>query len=519
MMPMRPYVEVERFFELKEALDNDDDSLTVVKDYELTHFTDIFRDGTLRNFSAFQRSKEFCIIVLLWNLSLTLSGLKDFLFQSLWPFQLLVAPSTSKPDNAREAVCTYTPRSVASLLVDGYPHMLMEIESHSDGYDRFRVLLQAACLVRLSNALCHTKKNPFIITAISIDSNFLATRYLVWQPENYGTDVHYSSEQFDLGDAHGAFDFVFQLYNLAACANMQHKYLRSKEAIIAATQRSKDLPSITSYNRGRGYKRGRDDDDESDDGQRSPKRSKNNGGANESMTGMDEVIVDAGYRVIGGKLGSVLPLSESMREGWSPSNRSFVFKLVGRESDELKILEYLKEYRGSEHHFIELHEVISDGLDNIIVLPRLTPLSDALRRLDKSVLATVPQQFLEGVAFMHRHNVAHLDLKTDNIVIERSGPSGRLTAYIIDFNCSMMVEGVETTIKDMYGTPGWMAPEVSATRSYSPILADRWACGNVLLQLGNHLKLSVELKKLSRELMSTDPRSRPVLLCSGIVPP
>ncbi|KAF8494250.1 kinase-like domain-containing protein [Gautieria morchelliformis] len=518
MMQMRPYVDVEKFFELKEALENDD-PLTVVKDDELTHFTDIFRDGKLHNFSAFQRSKEPCINVLLWDLSLALSGLNNFLFQSLWPFQLLVAPSTPKPDNAREEVCTYTPRSVASLLVDGYPHMLMEIVSHSDGYDRFRVLLQAACLVRLSNALRYTKKDPFIITAICIDSNFFATRYLVWQPENYGTDVHYSREQFDLEDAHGAFDFVFQLYNLAACANMQHKYLRSKDVISAATQQSKDLPSITSYNRRRGYKRGRGDDDENDDGQRSPKRSKNNGGAYGSMTWMDEVIVDAGYEVVGGNLGSLLPLSKRMREGWSPSNRFFVFKLVERKSDELEILEYLKKHRGSEHHLIELHEVISDGLDDIIVLPRLTPLSDALRRLDKSALATVPQQFLEGVAFMHRHNVAHLDLKTDNIVIGQSDPSGRLTAYIIDFDCSMMVEGVETTIKDMYGTPGWMAPEVSATRSYSPILADRWACGNVLLQLGNRLKLSVGLKKFSRELMSTDPRSRPVLPCSGIVPP
>ncbi|KAF8508204.1 kinase-like domain-containing protein, partial [Gautieria morchelliformis] len=460
-----------------------DDPLTVVKDDELAHFTDIFRDGKLRNFSAFQRSKEPCIHALLWDL-----------------------------------MCTYTRRSDASLLVDGYPHMLMEIQSRSDGYDCYRMLLQAACLVHLSNALRHTNKDPFIITAIYIDSEFLATRYLVWQPENHRTDVHYSSEQFDLENAHEAFEFVFQLYNLAACANMQGKCLPRKNRIKLATQRL-DHPSIRAYIRQKHHKRGRGDDDKNDDGQRSPKRSKNDGGANESMTWMtwmDEVIVDAGYEVVGGNLGSLLPLSKRMREGWSPSNMFFVFKLVERKSDELEILKYLKKHRGSDHHIIELHEVISDGLDNIIVLPRLTPLSEALRRLDKSALATVPQQFLEGVAFMHQHNVAHLDLKTDNIVIEQSGPSGRLTAYIIDFDCSMMVEGVETTIKDMYGTPGWMAPEVSATRSYSPILADRWACGNVLLRLGNHLKLSVELKKLSRELMCTDPRSRPVLPRSGI---
>ncbi|KAF8494270.1 hypothetical protein JB92DRAFT_2818527 [Gautieria morchelliformis] len=515
MMQMGDYVQVERFFELKEASENDDPH-TVVQDDEMTHFTDIFRDEKLRNLSGFQRSKEPCIHALLWNLTLALSGRNSFLFQWSWPFQLAVS---KLDDNAREKVSTYTPRSDASLLVDGYPHMLMEIMSRPDECDCFRMLLQAACLVRLSNALRRTKKDPFIMTAIYIDSKFYATRYLLWQPENHGTDVRYTSEEFNLGNAQRAFDFVFQLYNLAACTDMQHNYLRSKLDIKAATLRFKDLPSLTAHNRQKSHKRGRGDDNKDEDGQPSPKRSKKAGDANESMAWVDEVIVNAGYEVVGGKLGSSLPLSKRMREGRSSNNMFFVFKLVERKSDELEILKYLKKHRGSDHHIIELHEVISDGLDNIIVLPRLTPLSEALRRLNKFALATVPQQFLEGVQFMHQHNVAHLDLKTDNIVIEQSGPSGRLTAYIIDFDCSMMVEGVETTIKDMYGTPGWMAPEVSATRSYSPILADRWACGNVLLQLGNHLKLSVGLEKFSRELMSTDPRSRPVLPFSGIVPP
>jgi serine/threonine protein kinase len=47
------------------------------------------------------------------------------------------------------------------------------------------------------------------------------------------------------------------------------------------------------------------------------------------------------------------------------------------------------------------------------------------------------QQFLEGVQFMHRHLVARLDLKPDNIVIRAAARRERL--LIIDFRISVQV--------------------------------------------------------------------------------
>ncbi|KAF8508923.1 hypothetical protein JB92DRAFT_566722 [Gautieria morchelliformis] len=78
MLQMRAYLVVERFFELKKASENDD-PLTVVKEVELKHFTDILHDGIRHDLSAFQRTKELGMAVLLWNLTLALSKPNNFL--------------------------------------------------------------------------------------------------------------------------------------------------------------------------------------------------------------------------------------------------------------------------------------------------------------------------------------------------------------------------------------------------------------------------------------------------------
>ncbi|KAI0298015.1 kinase-like domain-containing protein, partial [Multifurca ochricompacta] len=95
-------------------------------------------------------------------------------------------------------------------------------------------------------------------------------------------------------------------------------------------------------------------------------------------------------------------------------------------------------------------------------------------------------QFLEGVAFMHEHKVAHLDLKPNNLVVAFHDQSSTRWLSIIDFGISVFVEGEETEVNGYRGTPSssWVAPEVGSEdgprRSYSAILADRWACGRMI---------------------------------------
>jgi len=47
----------------------------------------------------------------------------------------------------------------------------------------------------------------------------------------------------------------------------------------------------------------------------------------------------------------------------------------------------------------------------------------------------------------------------------------------------MQVKGGDEEVNDRCGTKGWVAPEVEKEVMYSPIKADRWSCGHILLYL------------------------------------
>ncbi|KAI0295012.1 kinase-like domain-containing protein [Russula brevipes] len=86
---------------------------------------------------------------------------------------------------------------------------------------------------------------------------------------------------------------------------------------------------------------------------------------------------------------------------------------------------------------------------------------------------SLSRQFIEGVDFLHQHGVAHCDLKPGNVVV----------LFIIDFDLAEWVEGVKTMMKGWCGTRPWVAPDLGSKddpQLYSPILADRWACGRVI---------------------------------------
>ncbi|KAF8870818.1 kinase-like domain-containing protein, partial [Infundibulicybe gibba] len=86
-------------------------------------------------------------------------------------------------------------------------------------------------------------------------------------------------------------------------------------------------------------------------------------------------------------------------------------------------------------------------------------------------------QLFEAIDFMHRHGVAHLDLKPANILIPRDG--GRLS--IIDFNASIWIDDARTMFGGVVGTRGYIAPEAAAGRGlFSALRADLWSCGKTL---------------------------------------
>jgi serine/threonine protein kinase len=211
-----------------------------------------------------------------------------------------------------------------------------------------------------------------------------------------------------------------------------------------------------------------------------------------------------------------------MREATSSDGSRVVLKLVDDDMDELAILKHLNQIISEKNHTIELHGIVEVKAPTVIALRWRIPLDDYFNvHNPPESAASFPEQFLEGVAFLHEHKVAHLDLKPGNVVVDGVDRERPPRLVIIDFGLSVFVENERTTIKGFRGTPQWVAPEVGTRDgpdlTYSPVLADRWACGKMMFYLGTLLPGSGDgsrhrvQERLRDQLTNDDPESRPSL--------
>jgi serine/threonine protein kinase len=180
------------------------------------------------------------------------------------------------------------------------------------------------------------------------------------------------------------------------------------------------------------------------------------------------------------------------------------------KSDEFKIHSLLACIDSPDNHTISILDEFPCGVDKLIATQQELVLREAPPRLFKTTRHPLARQFLEGVSFMHKHHIAHLDLKPDNIVITAMG---RL--LIIDYGVSVQVSGPESWIKGYRGTEGWVAPELEANpeKAYQPIRADLWSAGRVLQYFADRqdARNSSPIKSLAARLLSRNPQERPSL--------
>jgi serine/threonine protein kinase len=117
---------------------------------------------------------------------------------------------------------------------------------------------------------------------------------------------------------------------------------------------------------------------------------------------------------------------------------------------------------------------------------------------------------IKGLAYLHKLCIAHRDIKPDNLLLGRN-----FCLKIIDFDIAIQVKDEDEEVDDRCGTKGWIAPEIKTKRKlmYSPIKADRWSCGHVLLWILNKLgKDEMPLRGIARKLSAYTPRRRPSLV-------
>ena len=211
-----------------------------------------------------------------------------------------------------------------------------------------------------------------------------------------------------------------------------------------------------------------------------------------------------------------------MRRATSRTGVLVVLKTIV-DSNERRLLQYLSGIKAPSNRTIPLLDVIDLSIGKTtIALPWKSPLDDVLQFRDRpDDVVSLCLQFIEGVAFLHQHKVAHCDIKPENVVVDTMSESETLPRlFIIDFDLAQSVESEETMSEGWCGTPPWIAPELGSrdgpTQWYSPILADRWACGRMIKHFAKYFSMYEGSKKtkllaFAQRLLDVNPRARPEL--------
>ncbi|TAK79076.1 MAG: hypothetical protein EPO11_00630 [Gammaproteobacteria bacterium] len=72
-----------------------------------------------------------------------------------------------------------------------------------------------------------------------------------------------------------------------------------------------------------------------------------------------------------------------------------------------------------------------------------------------------------GLAFLHKHNIIHCDLKPDNILLTQTQSDKTKRAKIADFGFAKLEEDLEQKQMLIEGTPDYCAPEILTSGYYS----------------------------------------------------
>ena len=85
---------------------------------------------------------------------------------------------------------------------------------------------------------------------------------------------------------------------------------------------------------------------------------------------------------------------------------------------------------------------------------------------------------MQGIAYIHKQNVSHRDIKLDNILLDGHG-----NIKIGDFGVSKHTSAANEILFEQCGTPAYIAPEIVQDMGYKGPPVDIWSAGICLFAM------------------------------------
>ncbi|KAI0365094.1 hypothetical protein BV20DRAFT_955031 [Pilatotrama ljubarskyi] len=118
---------------------------------------------------------------------------------------------------------------------------------------------------------------------------------------------------------------------------------------------------------------------------------------------------------------SIVLVDHQVMDATRSDNKEIVaIKTFSRDTQELQISEYLSSLSDPQNRTVPILRILDDPFDPtlcLMVMPYLRPCNDPDFGTVGDVIEFV-NQTLEGLAFMHRHRIAHRDIAVENIMMD-----------------------------------------------------------------------------------------------------
>ena len=107
----------------------------------------------------------------------------------------------------------------------------------------------------------------------------------------------------------------------------------------------------------------------------------------------------------------------------------------------------------------------------------LYDLLNDFEHLEENTIKKYLSQILDGLEYLHYHNIIHRDIKCANILVDKNG-----VCKLTDFGGAKIIKEEMNLYSSMQGTPNWMAPEIMKS-SPATRYSDIWSIGCTVIEM------------------------------------